>query len=191
MDNKLLLPDAAQLKPHNDKTPFAYKLLFSDGSCYVGSASGMYRLRRYKSIAQGTYPSVVKNPLLITALQTLLCHVELTWCASLEQAREVEKAWWLTANTAKVELLNCREWGHAGKWVKQDATTHLRRISALSRNGKLANANDVKLPDGRSRKVIKSIIVRAINLGKPLTSVKGLSNDLFNELTAEVLNNAA
>lgn len=190
MHNRLLLPDAARLKLRKDKTPYAYILHFSDGTKYIGSASGIYRLCYYRSIAQGTYPSLTKNPLLVTALKTLLCHVSITWCTTLDEARAIEKQVWIEHQAQGTQLLNCREFGQAGKWVQQSASTYLKRIATLQANGRHSLTIDRKLPDGRSRKTIKAIISRAINFGKPLTSVKGLSPELFAELTAEIHANA-
>jgi len=176
---KIALHLAADLKHYRDKTPYAYILFFADGSVYVGSASGIYRMRYFRSVARGTYPSLKKNPLLINALKTLDCCVMIRWCSTLADARELEKESYKDMVANGVELRNSREFGWAGKWVRQDPQTRERRMQTLRENGRLTmqklHAN--KLPDGRSEISIKSTLMRVQRLGQTPRKLAELSEE--------------
>lgn len=160
-DRNVPLQTAARLRMAKDKTPYAYVLKFEDASQYIGSATGMYRLRYYASAARGTYPSFKKNPLLVSALLTLECRVDVLWCTTLEEARLREKALWIERNEQGVTLRNCREFGHAGRWIQQEEGALKRRMDALRKNGQNSKMCSEKLPDGRNRATIKAVLSRA------------------------------
>lgn len=177
---------AAKLRQRKDKTPYAYVLKFEDGSQYIGSATGMYRLCYYASAAKGNYPSFNKNPLLMAALLTLECRADVLWCATLEEARLREKALWLERREQGVTLRNCREFGHSGRWIQQEEGARKRRMDAIHKNGHNSKMCSEKLPDGRSRATIKSVLSRALNKGQELKKLKNLDPKLLEELLSEL-----
>lgn len=191
MRNRVSLSVAAKHHTVKDRTYYmAYVLWFSDGSAYVGSCCGTYRLRLYDAVASGRQESYTKNPLLVRALKTYECQVTYRVTATLEEARHFEKLMYTDLTERNIELRNCREFGHAGKWIQQDPETAARRLKTLKENGRTRKNFGEKLPDGRSRAAIKGVISRTLSKGQELRSLKNLDPALLEELIAE-LNNAA
>lgn len=85
-----------------------------------------------------------------------------------------------------VMLRNCREFGHAGKWIQQDPETEARRLKTLRENGRTRRNFGEKLPDGRSRASIKAVLSRALSKGQELKKLKNLDPLLLAELLAEL-----
>lgn len=187
MRNRTELKAAAYSHSAKDMGYFlAYVLWFSDGSAYVGSCCGTYRLRLYNSIAEGRREGYTKNPLLVTGLKAFECSVTLRRATSLEEAREYEKKMYTDLTARNVTLRNCREFGHAGKWIQQDPETEARRLKTLRENGRTRGNFGEKLPDGRSRASIKAVLSRALSKGQELKKLKNLDPLLLAELLAEL-----
>lgn len=174
----LSLSEAGALRPNKERThPVAYTLCFADGSAYVGSAVGTYRFRYYASVAARRYPSFRKNPLLINALQTHRCDVDLQFCETIGAARAEERRRYKMLTALGVLLVNCREFGIAGRWIKQDTHQRERRLTTVRANLKSGRENQPRLPDGRSVYAVKSLLRRAANKGQRLVKLAGYRLD--------------
>lgn len=185
--NRIPLEDAAYLRKANDRTPLTYILWFSDGTAYVGSAVGIYRIRRYLGIARKTSLSITKNPLLISALITYDCLVSVFFKETITEARKNEILLYSDLELRGIELRNCREGGVAGKWVRQSPETHARRIAALTENGCNSSlCNAPKMSNGKSRYAMKGVLSRTINKGQELRRMLELPQNELDELRREL-----
>lgn len=117
--------------------PFVYVLYFQDGTAYVGSASGTYRLQKYFAIARGTSKAKC-GMLLWRALKShgSSCVVQVQPTASIEEARGIEKDTYLWLTKEGIPLRNSREFGWSGRWVQQDPETQAKRLATIRTNGK-------------------------------------------------------
>lgn len=127
-----------------------------------------------------------KNPLLVSALKTFNCMVSVYKKDSLEEARHFEKKLYTDLELRGIELRNAREFGHAGRWVRQDPETRSRRLETLRNNGLQTKNFSEKLPDGRSRSSVKAVLSRALSNGQELKKLKNLDKKLLDELLVEL-----
>lgn len=167
-EKEMIIP----LKDINSETvkgSFCYILCFSDGSMYVGSATNVYRLYVYKSIAQKQIVSVEHT--LHTALKTFCCNVEVIPCENIVAARKLEETVYTEVKNENVFLHN------------------------VNRNGKPEGGFDKELHEikkkidpnfvystGTSKSSVKKSFLNALKNNKPLRLVDKLKEEELMEL---------